>query len=109
MLTNKNNKSIHLEKFIKLPNLFENKNLNEKWTELKKIRDICNISIEAKRASKEIGSSLEASLVIRMNERLFWKLYDKDPIVFAFFFCLQSPDKKIKSNAFDKFRGHFEN
>ncbi len=44
----------------------------------------------------------------RMNERLFWKLYDKDPIVFAFFFCLQSPDKKIKSNAFDKFRSHFE-
>jgi isoleucyl-tRNA synthetase len=30
--------------------------------ELKKIRDICNLSIEEKRASKEIGSSLEASL-----------------------------------------------
>ena len=35
--------------------------------ELKKIRDICNISIEAKRASKEIGSSLEANLTIKFK------------------------------------------
>ena len=39
--------------------------------ELKKIRDICNISIEEKRASKEIGSSLEASLTIKLNNELF--------------------------------------
>ena len=64
-------KSIHLEKFIEFPKKFENEALKEKWTELKKIRDICNISIEAKRASKEIGSSLEANLIIRLNERLF--------------------------------------
>jgi len=44
--------------------------LNEKWVELKKIRDVCNISIEAKRASKEIGSSLEANLIIKLNEKL---------------------------------------
>ena len=37
---------------------------------VKKIRDICNISIEAKRASKEIGSSLEASLIINLNKNL---------------------------------------
>ena len=71
ILTNKNKKSIHLEKFIKIPKSFENKRLNEKWLELKKIRDICNISIEAKRASKEIGSSLEANLTISLNEKLF--------------------------------------
>ena len=41
------------------------------WSELKKIRDICNISIEAKRAAKEIGSSLEANLTISLNEKLF--------------------------------------
>ena len=35
-----------------------------------KIRDICNISIEEKRASKEIGSSLEASLKIELNQKL---------------------------------------
>ena len=38
--------------------------------ELKKIRDICNISIEEKRACKEIGSSLEASLTINLNKNL---------------------------------------
>jgi isoleucyl-tRNA synthetase len=69
-LINKNKKSIHLEKFIEFPKKFENKDLNKKWIELKKIRDICNISIEAKRASKEIGSSLEANLIINLNDKL---------------------------------------
>ena len=32
-----------------------NLELNSKWIELIKIRDICNMSIEEKRASKEIG------------------------------------------------------
>jgi len=71
ILMNKKKKSIHLEKFVEVPNSFVNTKLNEKWIELKKIRDICNISIEAKRASKEIGSSLEASLTISLNENLF--------------------------------------
>tara|TARA_B100001063_G_scaffold207529_1_gene203496 strand:+ start:1 stop:1350 length:1350 start_codon:yes stop_codon:yes gene_type:complete len=70
-LINKDKKSIHLEKFIELPKSFENKVLDEKWIELKKIRDICNISIEAKRASKEIGSSLEANLSIKLSKKLF--------------------------------------
>jgi hypothetical protein len=43
-----------------------------------------------------------------MNEKMFWHLYKKDPLVFAFMFCLQSPDKKIKSQAFEKFRKFFE-
>tara|TARA_B110000881_G_scaffold101629_1_gene89240 strand:- start:107 stop:397 length:291 start_codon:yes stop_codon:yes gene_type:complete len=38
---------------------------------IKKIRDICNISIEAKRSNKEIGSSLEANLTISLNKKLF--------------------------------------
>ena len=66
-LMNKENKSIHLEKFIKFPKSFENIKLSEKWIELKKIRDICNSSIEEKRVTKEIGSSLEASLLISIN------------------------------------------
>ncbi len=70
-LIDESKKSIHLEKFMNFPKSFENKKLNEKWLELKKIRDICNISIEAKRASKEIGSSLEANLKISLNEKLF--------------------------------------
>tara|TARA_B100000795_G_C22573677_1_gene351060 strand:- start:378 stop:713 length:336 start_codon:yes stop_codon:yes gene_type:complete len=55
---------------MKFPKSFENERLNKKWIELKKIRDICNISIETKRASKEIGSSLEAELIISLNNKL---------------------------------------
>ncbi len=65
----KNNKSVHLENFLIFPNNFENKKLYEKWEELIKIRNICNISIEEKRASKEIGSSLEADLDIRLDQK----------------------------------------
>ena len=35
-----------------------------------KIRNICNISIEEKRAVKEIGSSLEAELEVKINKSL---------------------------------------
>ena len=49
-----------------------------KWLELIKIRDICNISIEEKRASKVIGSSLEANLVIKLEERLIDLTKDVD-------------------------------
>ena len=68
-LVSKKSKSIHLEKFIKIPDKFKNTKLSEKWSELLKIRDACNISIEEKRASKEIGSSLEADLTIRLNKK----------------------------------------
>ncbi len=66
----KDQKSIHLEKFLEFPDKFKNQELNEKWIELIKIRNICNISIEEKRASKEIGSSLEADLKIQLSRKL---------------------------------------
>ncbi|MDC3166817.1 isoleucine--tRNA ligase [Candidatus Pelagibacter sp.] len=66
----KDNKSIHLEKFLVFPAFFENEKLYQKWIELIKIRNICNISIEEKRANKEIGSSLEANLHIHLDQKL---------------------------------------
>ncbi len=66
----KDSKSIHLEKFLNFPNNFENEKLYQKWLELIKIRNICNISIEEKRANKEIGSSLEADLNIYLDKKL---------------------------------------
>ncbi len=66
----KDQKSIHLEKFLEFPEKFKNEKLSEKWSELIKIRNICNISIEEKRGSKEIGSSLEADLKIQMSQKL---------------------------------------
>jgi len=66
----KDKKSIHLEKFLTFPVQFHNEELEKRWNELINIRNICNISIEEKRASKEIGSSLEADLKIQLNQKL---------------------------------------
>jgi isoleucyl-tRNA synthetase len=68
-LLSEDNKSIHLEKFLNFPDNFKNEKLNDKWVELIKLRNICNISREEKRASKEIGSSLEAALKIQLNDK----------------------------------------
>ena len=70
LLLFKDQKSIHLEKFLEFPDKFKNEKLSNKWIELVKIRNICNISIEEKRASKDIGSSLEADLKIFLTEKL---------------------------------------
>ncbi len=66
-LISKEKKSIHLEKFLKFPEKFENSKLYLKWEKLIKIRDACNLSIEQKRANKIIGSSLEAALIVKLN------------------------------------------
>ena len=96
-LISKDKKSIHLEKFMEFPKSFENEQLNQKWVELKKIRDICNISIELKRASKEIGSSLEANLIINLNKDLY---EISNNIDFAEL-CITSSALVKKSNAKD--------
>ena len=77
-LISKKEKSIHLEKFVDFPKKFENFELNKKWIELIKVRDICNMSIEEKRTNKDIGSSLEASLEIKINKRLIDVLQNTD-------------------------------
>ncbi len=71
LISKSNNDSIHLKKFVKTPKGWQNKNLNEKWEKLKKIRDVANISIESKRAEKTIGSSLESNIVIKLNKDLY--------------------------------------
>ena len=48
---------------------FQNLSLNKKWLDLIKIRNFSNVSIEEKRSSKEIGSSLEANLKIKLNDK----------------------------------------
>ena len=70
MIKIKTNESIQLEKFSNIAAEWSNKDLNTKWTELLKIRDKCNSSIEIKRASKEIGSSLEVNLDITLSDEL---------------------------------------
>ena len=77
-LIQKDKQSIHLELFNKDSKVFENKDIDEKWEQLKKIREACNSSIEEKRASKEIGSSLEAEINISLNQDLFEKFKNID-------------------------------
>ena len=77
-LIKKDEKSIHLENFPSLPEKWKNSNLESKWLELIKIREVCNSSIETKRASKEIGSSLEANLIIKLDDRLINLTKDVD-------------------------------
>jgi isoleucyl-tRNA synthetase len=59
--------SIHLETFPKVPLLWENKILFDKWEKLKIIRNVVNAAIEIRRSSKEIGSSLEADVEIYLG------------------------------------------
>ncbi len=70
-LINKDKTSIHEHIFPFIPSNWENKNLDVKWKELFKIKQEANIAIEEKRAAKEIGSSLEAEIIIRTNKKNF--------------------------------------
>ncbi len=68
-LVSKKYKSIHLEKFEVYPKKFKDEKLEKKWIELIKIRNTCNISIEEQRSNKLIGSSLEAHLNLKLNNK----------------------------------------
>ena len=94
-LIQKDGKSIHLENFSSIPLKWKNSNLEAKWIELIKIREVCNSSIEIKRASKEIGSSLEANLVIKLDDRLIGLTKDVD---FSEL-CITSNAKVEKNNS----------
>ena len=69
--------SIHLQKFVKIPDHWKNEELNDKWQKIKMIRDEANISIESKRAEKIIGSSLEANIEIKIKDKDLYSLAQK--------------------------------
>jgi len=66
-LINKTNESIHEKTFVEIPESWKDDKLDNKWKDLFKIKQEANIAIEEKRASKEIGSSLEADIEIFVN------------------------------------------
>ena len=70
--------SIHLEKFVSIPNNWKNQELAGKWNEILNVREIANSSIELKRADKLIGSSLEAEIVIELNKEKYDLLKNYD-------------------------------
>jgi len=70
-LINKNEISIHETLFPKLPNKWKDELLTEKWKNLYQIKQDVNIAIEEKRTCKEIGSSLEANVLIHVDKKEF--------------------------------------
>ncbi len=70
LISNKE-KNIHEYSFIKVPKKWENSELDYKWDQLFKIKQVSNIAIEAKRSSKEIGSSLEADVKLKVDKTKF--------------------------------------
>ena len=77
-LINKEKKNIHEHLFVKIPKSWENNELNEKWDKLFLIKQEANIAIEAKRSSKEIGSSLEADVKLTVDKSKFELLKNLD-------------------------------
>ena len=93
-LVRKNDESIHEQIFSDLPKSWENKELNNKWKSLFKIKQEANIAIEQKRTIKEIGSSLEAEIEIFLDQNQFELMEDLD---LAEYF-ITSKATKIKNN-----------
>ena len=62
------NSSIHLQEFPKIPKIWKNEKLFEKWKKFKIIKKVVNAAIEVKRSNKEIGSSLEADIKVYLSE-----------------------------------------
>ena len=56
--------SVHLRDFPSVPESWKNEALAMKWQDIRAVRKTAQEAIEPKRASKELGSSLEAKLVI---------------------------------------------
>tara|TARA_A100000164_G_scaffold207782_1_gene184227 strand:- start:5 stop:637 length:633 start_codon:yes stop_codon:yes gene_type:complete len=93
-LVNKNNdgKSIHLKKLNVFPKTWNNIELEKNWKKIIEIRNEANSSIEAMRAEKIIGSSLETNIEIELDEENYnlVKNYDFSEI------CITSSAKIIK-------------
>ena len=64
------NKSVHLEDFIKAKKIYENKKINYKWNIIKNIRKVITGALEKKREEKTIGSSLEAHIIISLDQKI---------------------------------------
>ncbi len=61
--------SVHLREFPAVPESWSNAALAEKWEEIKEVRGAVLAAIEPMRASKELGSSLEACPVITTESK----------------------------------------
>ncbi len=91
-LINKSDESIHENSFVKIPENWNNFEINKNWSSLFSIKQKANIAIEEKRASKEIGSSLEAEIKLYLNKENFELLKD---INLAEYFIVSKAEKEL--------------
>ena len=71
LLNKENDNSIHLKQFPKINKNWGSNKIQQDWSNLIKIRNVVNSSIEKKREDKTIGSSLEAKVKIELGKKLF--------------------------------------
>ena len=67
-----------MQSFPKIPLKWKNEKLFEKWKKFKKIRKVVNAAMEIKRSSKDIGSSLEANVLVYLSEEYLKIVKDLD-------------------------------
>ena len=99
ILNKEKKSSVHLEDFPDIPAKWENKKIFEKWEKLKIVRNVANAGMEVKRASKDIGSSLEADIEVHLSEEYLKLVKD---INLSEFFITSNAKAKNMTNS-DKF------
>ena len=78
LLYKENENSIHLKNFPKIPSNWKKNKVEDDWNKIIKVRNLVNASIEIKRAEKEIGSSLEAAVKIKLENTYYQLLKNYD-------------------------------
>ncbi|HIG08422.1 MAG TPA: isoleucine--tRNA ligase [Alphaproteobacteria bacterium] len=72
-----NEDSIHLKQFPEIPESWFDSELNNKWLKIRKIRRVINGALELARQEKIIGSSLEAKIVIFIEDGEYISLLEE--------------------------------
>ena len=68
--------SVHLNDFFAVPAAWANPDLIKKWSRIRELRKVVTGSLEIHRASKTIGSSLEADVTLHVPEPSDKSLFD---------------------------------
>ncbi len=93
----KKTESVFLEKMPEIEESFIDENLQLRWDKLIEIRDEVNRALEVKRKEKFIGNSLEAKIILFVNEKLKSFLESYYDFLPALFIVSQVELKKLES------------
>jgi isoleucyl-tRNA synthetase len=78
IIKNKDSKSIHLQDFPIIPLVWNNSEVKNKWSGIKKIKQVVNAAIEDVRNKKIIGSSLEANVFVYLKDEYLNLIKEED-------------------------------